>query len=287
MKYRFMDDHRSIFRLEKMCRVLEVSRSGYYAWRKRPKSQRRIKNELLLDNIQSVHQKSRQRYGSYRIWRALLQLGVRCGRNRVVRLMRHAGLKSRRSRKFKATTNSKHNLPVAPNLLNQNFKTTAPNQVWVSDITYIGTWEGWVYLAVIIDLYSRQVIGWAISSRINQELVLSALRQALGRRQILPGLIFHSDRGSQYAAHKVRQLLEKHKILQSMSKKGDCYDNAVAESFFATLKLELVYPDFFQTREAAYLQIFEFIEIFYNRQRIHSTINYAVPSQFEIPNLVA
>ena len=153
--------------------------------------------------------------------------------------------------------------------------------MWVSDITYIWTWEGWVYLAVIIDLYSRQVIGWATSSRINKELVLAALRQAIGRRVVLPGLIFHSDRGSQYASNDVRKLLQSHKIQQSMSKKGDCYDNAVAESFFATLKLELVYPDFFRTREQADIQLFEYIEIFYNRQRLHSAISYAVPVQFE------
>lgn len=287
MKYHFIEDNRSFFRLEKMCRVLEVSRSGYYAWRKRPKSQRKLKNEQLLGHIESVHHKSRGRYGSYRVWRTLLQLGVMCGRNRVVRLMRRAGLKSKRVRKFKTTTDSKHSLPVAPNLLNQNFKTTAPNQVWVSDITYIWTWEGWVYLAVIIDLYSRQVIGWATSSRINKELVLAALRQAIGRRVVLPGLIFHSDRGSQYASNDVRKLLQSHKILQSMSKKGDCYDNAVAESFFATLKLELVYPDFFRTREQANIQLFEYIEIFYNRQRLHSTINYAVPVQFEQSNHAA
>lgn len=287
MKFIFIEDHRSLFRLEKMCHVLEVSRSGYYAWRKRPKSQRKIKNERLLEHIQTVHANSRSRYGSYRVWRALLQLGVMCGRNRVVRLMRRAGLKSKRVRKFKTTTDSKHSLPVAPNLLNQNFKTTAPNQVWVSDITYIWTWEGWVYLAVIIDLYSRQVIGWAISCRINKELVLAALRQAIGRRVVLPGLIFHSDRGSQYASNDVRKLLETYKMLQSMSKKGDCYDNAVAESFFATLKLELVYPDFFRTREEANIQLFEYIEIFYNRQRIHSTINYAVPAQFEKSNHAA
>jgi len=287
MKYIFIKDNRSTFRLKKMCQVFAVSKSGYYAWRKRTQSKTKRANELLLAKIHEVFHGSHQHYGSRRVWFELRLRGIICSKNRVARLMRQDELKSRRTRKFKATTNSKHKLPIAPNLINKNFVVKQPNRVWVSDITYLWTWEGWMYLAVIIDLYSRQVVGWAMSTRINKELVLSAIIQAIGRRKPNLGLIFHSDRGSQYASYEVRKLLQKYQILQSMSNKGDCFDNAVSEAFFATLKLELVYPDFFETRLEACSEVFEYIEIFYNRQRLHSTLNYLSPLQFEKVNPAA
>jgi len=280
MKYIFIKDNRSEFRLEKMCQVLAVSKSGYYSWQKRAKSKTSRANEVLLATIREIFYGYHQRYGSRRVWFELRLRGIICSKNHVARLMRQDKLKSKRTRRFKTTTNSKHNLPIAPNLINQNFSVMQPDRVWVSDITYLWTWEGWMYLAVVIDLYARQVVGWAMSTRINKELVLSAINQAIVRRKPNPGLIFHSDRGSQYASYDVVKLFEKNQIKQSMSKKGDCYDNAVAESFFATLKLELVYPDFFKSRLEARSKLFEYIEIFYNRQRIHSTLNYMTPSQF-------
>jgi putative transposase len=281
MKFIFIKDNRSEFRLEKMCQVLAVSKSGYYAWQKRAKSKTSRANEVLLAKIREIFYGYHQRYGSRRVWFELHLRGIICSKNHVARLMRQGKLKSKRNRRYITTTNSKHNLPIAPNLINQNFVVKQPDRVWVSDITYLWTWEGWMYLAVVIDLYARQVVGWAMSTRINKELVLSAINQAIDRRKPNPGLIFHSDRGSQYASNDVVKLLEKNQIMQSMSKKGDCYDNAVAESFFATLKLELVYPDFFKSRLEARSKLFEYIEIFYNRQRIHSTLNYMTPSQFE------
>jgi putative transposase len=287
MKFEFIRDNRPSFRVEKMCQVFGVTRSGYYAWRKRGKSQRQQENEQLTKTITDIFHGNHQRYGYPRVWFELRLRGVLVSKGRVARLMRSAGLRSRRVKKFKQTTNSKHSLPIAPNRLNKNFKVSEPDRVWVSDITYLWTWEGWLYLAVIIDLYSRQVVGWALSTRINKELVLAALNQAINRRNPINELIFHSDRGSQYASYQVCELLEKYKFIQSMSNKGDCYDNAVAESFFATLKLELVYPDFFRSRYEARLEIFEFIEIYYNRKRRHSFLNYQSPAAFETVKNVA
>jgi transposase InsO family protein len=264
-----------------MCRALSVSRSGYYAWRKKGKSKQEIENEKLLEIIIEIYEQSKKRYGGPRVWKALKNRGIDCGKNRVARLMKKAGMISKRRKKFKATTNSKHNLPVAPNLINQDFTADQPNDVWVSDITYIWTYAGWLYLCIILDLYNRQIVGWSIKPRMTKELVLESLDKAIKNQRPSPGLIFHSDRGSQYASHKVRELLEKHQIRQSMSKKGDCFDNAVAESFFASLKTECVYLEKFYTREQAISEIFEYIEIFYNRQRIHSTLNFQVPVLFD------
>lgn len=270
-----------------MCQVLSVSKSGYYSWLKRRKSKTQLANKRLLKKIRKIFNNNHQRYGYRRVWFELHLRGIQCSKNRVARLMKAESLKAKRIKRFKTTTKSKHNLPVAPNLLNKDFVVTAPDLVWVSDITYIWTWEGWMYLAVIIDLYARKVVGWSMSKRINKELVLSALNQAIDRRGPAAGLIFHSDRGSQYASKDVRQILEKHHMRQSMSRKADCYDNAVAESFFATLKTELVYPDFFATRLEAQSKIFEYIEIYYNRRRIHSYLNYMTPDQFEKTKLAA
>ncbi len=287
MKYLFIDENRSRFRLERMCQVFDISRSGYYSWRKRGKCSRQLCDEYLLDKIKIVFNQSRQRYGSPRVWAELRAQGILCSKKRVARLMRQARLVSKRSKKYKLTTCSKHSLPIAPNLLEQNFAVPKPDYAWVSDITYIWTREGWLYLAVILDLFSRQVVGWAVNTRMTKELVVSAIRQAIDKRNPGPGLIFHSDRGSQYASLEVSAILDNHLMVQSMSKKGDCFDNAVAEAFFANLKTELVYPYFFETREKAISEIFEYIEIFYNRQRRHSYLNYFTPRAFEIVDLVA
>jgi transposase InsO family protein len=287
MKYIFIKDHRSLFRLEKMCRVLSVSKSGYYRWLKRGKSKTQLANQKILKTIREIFNNHHQRYGYRRVWFELYLRGINCSKNRVARIMKADSLKAKRIKKFRITTKSNHSLPVAPNLLNRDFVVPAPDRVWVSDITYIWTWEGWMYLAVIIDLYARKVVGWSMSTRINKELVLSAIHQAIDRRRPSAGLIFHSDRGSQYAGKDIIQVLEKHRMKQSMSRKGDCYDNAVAESFFATLKTELVYPSFFVSRSIAQSKIFEYIEIYYNRRRIHSYLDYMTPDQFERTKLAA
>jgi len=227
-----------------------------------------------------VHQRSRENYGSPRVTAELQALGVRCGENRVARLMRENGICAKR-RRYRATTNSKHNLPVAPNLLARQFTVDRPNAVWMTDITYIWTSEGWLYLAGVVDLYSRMVVGHSMSRRITEELTLEALNQALGRRRPKPGLLHHSDQGSQYAADDYRKLLKECGFTASMSRKGDCWDNAPMESFFATLKTELIYRERFTTREDAKRKIFEYIEVFYNRERRHSSLGYQSPVDFE------
>jgi len=282
MKYAFIARYRAEFRVTKMCQVLKVSLSGFYAWVKRPQSQRDKANQALIERIKEAHGKSRRVYGSPRITGELRKQGVQCGKNRVARLMRQEGIRSKVAKKFKATTNSRHNLPVADNLLQQDFHATEPNQVWVGDITYIWTAEGWLYLAVLLDLFSRQVVGWAMDRRMKKELVIDALKQAICRRQPPTGLILHSDRGSQYASAAYQQLLRDNGFICSMSKKGDCYDNACAESFFHTLKTEHVYFEKYLTRFAARNSIFEYIEVFYNRQRIHSYLGNCSPVEFEL-----
>lgn len=282
MKYEFIETYRSTFSVGKMCHTLDVSRSGYYCWRVAPKSQRAAANEKLLDKIEETYDKFQGTYGSPRITQELRDEGIDCSENRVARLMRENEVVAKTKRKFKVTTNSKHDLPVAPNLVNQEFTAAAPNQLWLSDITYIWTCKGWLYLAVILDVFSRKIIGWSISERMTQGLVINALGQALSRRSITSELIFHSDRGSQYAAKEFVKLLKAHGIKQSMSKKGDCYDNAMMESFFSSLKRELIYPfPVFRTREEAKSSIFYYIEIFYNRIRRHSGIGGIAPEKFE------
>jgi putative transposase len=281
MKYQFIERHRSAFAVEKMCLALKVTASGYYRQRKRGKSKRALSNEQLDQTIRVAHRKSRGNYGSPRITKELKEQGVVCSENRVARRMQKNGIAAKTKRRFKVTTKSKHNHPVAENVLQQNFAATAQNQVWVSDITYVWTREGWLYLAIVLDLFSRQVVGWAMSHCLGQDMVLQALRQALLRRGPVPGLIFHSDQGVQYACQAFRELLIQFRIIQSMSGKGNCYDNAVAESFFHTLKTELVYFEDYQTREEARRSIFEYIEVFYNRERRHSALNYLSPVNFE------
>ena len=281
MKYRFISVHRGTFKVGRMCRLLKVSRSGFYAWLTRPESQRSRENRALEAKIRVFHAASHGIYGSPKIHQDLIDDGVRCGKNRVARIMREAGIRSRRKKKFKATTNSRHNLPVAANLLDQDFTAKTPDRVWVGDITYVPTQEGWLYLAVLIDLYNRKVVGWASSSRMTRQLAIDALRMALDRQSPEKGLVHHTDRGSQYASANYQKVLSDRRILCSMSRKGNCYDNAVAESFFGLLKTEWVNHCRYRSRSEANHSLFYYIEIFYNRKRRHSFIDYATPQEYE------
>lgn len=285
MKYRFIFENRNTFKLGKMCKTFEVSTSGYHKYLQNKMSQRRRENMLIEEKIKEIYQKSRRRYGSPRIHEEIRAMGMRVNRKRIARLMRINSIAAVARRKYKVTTNSGHNNPVSENLLNQKFEVKEPNKIWVSDITYIRTKEGWLYLAVILDLCSRKIVGWSMSENMSRILVIRAIRHAIINRNPEEGLIFHSDRGSQYASEDVRTLLEKNKFKQSMSGKGNCYDNAVAESFFHTLKTEMVYQTIFETRQEAMNDIFEYIEIFYNRQRRHSSLKYFSPVDFENRNI--
>jgi transposase InsO family protein len=264
-----------------MCEVFELSRSNYYKWRENLVSERKKKDEILQSKIRIIHNKSKKRYGSPRIHNTLKAEGELVSKKRVARIMRENEIVSISKKKFKATTYSKHSLPICPNLLNQNFYSKAPNQAWVGDITYIPTAEGWLYLATIIDLFSRRVVGWAASERMTTDLVEQAFLRAYWKRKPNNELIFHSDRGSQYASLRYQKLLKTLNVQQSMSAKGNCYDNAVAESFFGKIKTEFINHEHFISRKEAKLGIFEYIEIFYNRERKHSTLNYLSPLQFE------
>lgn len=282
MKFKFIDKHRSLFAVERMCHNLSVSRSAYYAWRNCPVSARKRANAVLTIHIKGIFRQFRGVYGSPRITRVLCERGIACSENRVARLMRSERIRAYTKRKFKITTHSKHRLPVAPNLVNQKFVASKANRLWTSDITYIWTEEGWLYLAVILDVFSRQIVGWAVSNLMTRRLIINALQMAVLKRQPRPGLIFHSDRGSQFASQDVREFLDKHKMLQSMSKKGDCYDNAITETFFKTLKTELVYiTEPFKTRGEAKQRLFNYIESFYNCIRKHSAIGFNSPVQYE------
>ncbi len=287
MKYWFIDQYRSYHGVQRMCRVIVASRSGYYGWKRQQESKRQKENEKILMEIKESHKNSHKIYGSPRITEDLQANGTKCSENRVARLMKVHGIIAKTKKKFKATTNSKHNLPIAENLLNQDFAAEKPNTVWVSDITYIWTLEGWLYLAVILDLYSRQVVGWAMSDKLTADFVIKALHQAIGKRNPVRGCIFHSDRGVQYASSDFRDVLNSHGFIQSMSRKGNCYDNAVAESFFHTLKTEHVYDYRYETRAEATQSVFEYIEMFYNRQRRHSALGYRSPVSFELEAMAA
>ena len=264
-----------------MCDVLEVSRGRFYSWLRSPESERSRVNRVLLTEIRIAFDRSRQTYGSPRLAVELKESGVPCSENRVARLMRLSGIRAIGKRKYRVTTNSKHNHPVAENLLNRDFSANYPNEVWLSDITYIWTTEGWLYLAGVIDLHSRMLVGWSMGPRVKAKLTLEALRQAISRREVKPDLMHHSDRGGQYAATEYQQLLTRTEMICSMSRKGDCWDNAPIESFFATLKTELVYREQFKTRQEAKAKIFEYIEVFYNRQRRHSSLEMKSPVDFE------
>ncbi len=281
MRFCFIEDHRAAFPIRAMCAVLEVSPSGYYAWRDRPESKRAQADRALVGEIRRVHADNRAIYGSPRVHAALRAEGRRVGANRVARLMRHHGIQGRHKRRVPRTTDSRHSLPVAPNLLDRQFVAPAPNRVWLADITYVPTLEGWLYLAVVLDIFSRRIVGWAMSETMPQELTIAALEMAITNRRPEPGLVHHSDRGSQFAARAYRRLLTKHGMLCSMSRKADCWDNAPMESFFGSMKTELNCDDAFETRQTAKNAIFSFIEGFYNRQRLHSAIGYRSPDQME------
>jgi putative transposase len=285
VKYTCITRHRGEYSVRLMCRVLQVSRAGYYAWCRRPPSARTRANLALLMAIRVVHRQSRATYGSPRVTRELQAQGHRCSEPRVARLMRQAGVQAKRRRRFRVTTDSRHGEPIAPNRLQRRFAVTAipgVDHVWASDITYIPTREGWLYLAVVLDLASRRVIGWAMRHTLERRLTLAALQMALAHRQPMPGALHHSDRGSQYACGDYQALLAAHRMTGSMSGKGDCWDNAVVESFFATLKTELVDEASWATREEARTALFEYIEGWYNRQRRHSSLGYRSPVQYEV-----
>ncbi len=265
-----------------MCRQLGVSSSGYYAWKERKPSRRAQEDAVLVKKIKQVHQESRGTYGSPRVVDDLKEDGFDVGRRRVARLMQENGITGASPKRFKVTTDSNHDFPVAANVLKREFSQEAPDMAWATDITYVRTWEGWMYLAVAIDLFSRRVVGWSMASHMRAELALDALGMALGSRLPQPNMIHHSDRGSQYASHDYRDALRDNGIVCSMSRKGDCWDNAVVESFFATLKKELIHRRPWPTVRAARAAIAEYIEVFYNRKRKHSTLGYVSPAEFEI-----
>lgn len=264
-----------------MCEVLGVSPSAYYEWVHEQEAEHARRDADLAGRVRALFVQFKGRYGCPRIHAELAKEGERVSRKRVARLMRESGLRAKSARKYKATTDSNHALPVAPNLLGQRFNVDAPNKAWVSDITYLWTRQGWLYLCVIIDLYSRKVVGWSLRERMTAELVCEALDAAVKARRPPPGLVFHSDRGSQYASRLFRRRLWRYRMRQSMSAKGNCWDNAVAESFFATLKKELVRDHAFPSRDAARSDVFEYIEVFYNRRRAHSLLGYETPTSFE------
>jgi len=280
--YELVQSEKANYPVEALCAAVGVSRSAYYAWLRSTPSKRQLANESLLAEIRSIHSEHEARYGSPRMVDELRDRGHDVGKHRVARLMRENGIWARIRRRFRHTTDSNHRLPVAPNLLAQNFTATAPNQAWVGDITYIWTAEGWAYLAVLLDLCSRRVVGWALRKSLSRELALAALEHALTCRRPPPGLIHHTDRGSQYASQEYRALLLQHGAVFSMSAAGNCYDNAVAESFFATLKKELVHGCAFETRSEAYDAISGYIENYYNAKRRHSAAGNQSPINFEL-----
>ncbi len=264
-----------------MCAVLEVSRSGYYAWRCRPRSVREHENPALTERIRRINARSPAIYGSPRVYAALCKQGVACGRHRVARLMHDEGIRSKTKRRFRAIATKREEMPSAPNVLERRFHADRKDQVWAADITIVRTGEGWLHLAIVIDLFSRRIVGWAMNASVAKAIALDALGMALARRRPAPGLVHHSDRGGQYASASYQELLDRHGIVCSMSRPGNCLDNAVAESFFHTLKTELVYHEHYRTREQARAAIFEFIEGFYNRTRLHSTLGYKSPEDYE------
>jgi putative transposase len=284
VKYSFMNEQAGKFEVGMMSDILGVSRSGYYGWRGRPLSERAKSDQVLLVHIREIFQEHRRNYGYPRVHKELLARGFACGRHRVARLMREAGLRAIHKRKYYLTTQSDHKRPVAPNLLGQDFGTETENQKWLTDITYVPTDEGWLFLAPVLDLYSRMVVGWAMEAYLDRRLTLKALKMALARRRPPAGFLHHSDRGGQFASEDYRGLLDTAGALVSMSRRGNVYDNAPMESFFATLKVELVYRRHYSTREEAKVDIFEYIEAYYNRRRRHSALGYLSPLEFEMRN---
>jgi putative transposase len=281
MTYRFIQEHRRRWPVRLLCETLEVSTAGYYAWRQRPTSARAQRRDALVVEIRAIHAEVKARYGSPRIHAELTARGQDCCINTVAKLMRVHGIAAKTPRKFRCTTDSNHDLPVADNLLDRQFDPSGANQAWVADITYIPTQEGWLYLAAVEDLYSRRVVGWSMADNLQSRLVVDALELAVQRRLPKQGLLAHSDRGSQYASEHYQLLLEKHGITCSMSRRADCWDNAPMESFFASLKKELVHDAAFVTRAQARAAIVEYIEVFYNNQRRHSSLGYVAPAHYE------
>ena len=281
MKYAFIREHSTAYSVTRLCQVLEVSPSGYHDWRDRPESNRARQNRRLVTKISLFHKASRGIYGSPRIHRDLIESGEEVGVNRVARLMSQNDIQSKMARKFVMTTDSKHTLQPAPDRLKRDFDVTSPDKAWVSDTTFIPTRQGWLYLAVVIELYSRQVLGWAMGDKNNAQLVQDALTMAIWRRAKVDSVIVHSDQGSTYASGDYQRLLKEKSLLCSMSRKGECLDNAVAESFFGTLKTELVNHEDYRSKEEAKKSLFEYIEVFYNRRRRHSYLGYISPAEYE------
>lgn len=276
-----IDTEKEAYPITLMCQVLGVPRSGYYAWKQRQPSKRHQEYERLIPLVQQVDKDSKGTYGARRIAKEISKTGTPCGRTKAATIMVLADVEAKQKKKFKVTTDSKHNLPVAPNLLDREFTVSEPNRVYVGDITYIWTQEGWLYLAVVLDLFSRQIVGWSMNRRMTKELVKDALKMAYWRRKPQPGALFHSDRGSQYCSREFQVLLTTYQMVSSMSRKGNCWDNSVAESFFGSLKTERVFFANYKTREEARQDITDYIEMFYNSKRLHSHLGYLSPREFE------
>lgn len=287
MKYQFIKAHQQEHSIVQLCHALHVSRCGYYAWLSREPSKRDQENVRLLEKIKEIHQRSRQTCGSDKTWRLLTLQGEPCGRHRVARLRQVNGIEAIRMKRFRASQGARNNEPMSCNILDRQFSVKRPDRVWVTDTTFISTREGWLYLAAVVDLYSRMVVGWAMSSGNNSALVCDALNMAIEHRKPKPGLLHHSDQGITYTSNQYRRLLEEYKMTSSMSRKGNCHDNAVAESFFGNLKNELTYHHDFRTRQDARSAIFDYIEVFYNRKRLHQTLNYQTPFDYERMQAVA
>lgn len=281
MRFAFIKAHRDQFSIRLMCRVLQVSPSGYYAWRQRPPSQRAQEDARLWPHIEKIHDESHGVYGYRRVYQALLALAIEASRRRVARLMRQHGRRGRQFRRYVVTTRPGKRLPAVPDLVGRHFVTDRPNAIWVSDITYVPTAQGWLYLAVVLDLYARRVVGWSMQPTLSQTLPIQALKMALSLRQPAAGLIHHSDRGSQYTSHDYQQLLGAYHALPSFGQTGSCFDNAAMESFFGSLKSEWLHYQRLETRQQAMHSIFYYIEIFYNRRRLHSANGYRSPAHFE------
>jgi len=287
VKFAFISSHRRTFRVSSLCRYLGVSRSGFYAWANRPLPRREDLNDALVEKIREVHRRSRGTYGSPRVHRALIRRGVACGVHRVARLMQRESIVAACQFRSRYTSTTHRDIPAANDLLKRDFTASAPNQVWVSDMTFLSTRQGWMHLCVVLDLFSRRCVGWATGTRPNHQLADKALTRAIERRRPQPGLVFHSDRGSAYLSYAVQELLDDHQITPSTSRPGNCLDNAVAESFFKTLKSEMFYRDRFTTHEQARRAVFDWIESFYNPTRLHSTLGYRSPDEFERMERVA
>jgi putative transposase len=279
--YRFIDEHKGTWPVRLLCATLEVSPSGYYAWRSRPASAARQRRDALVARIRAIHAEVKGRYGSPRVHAELRAGGQCCCVNTVARLMADNGIRAKTARKFRCTTDSNHGRPVADNLLDRQFDPRRPDEAWVADVTYVPTREGWLYLAAVEDLHSRRVVGWSVADTMTSRLVADALQMAVARRLPGAGLVAHSDRGSQYASDHYQGLLSRHGITCSMSRRGDCWDNAPMESFFASLKKELVHHEDYRTRQEARASLFEYVEVFYNARRRHSSLGYVSPAEYE------